>query len=385
MRIGMLADIYKPHVSGVTNYISNSKRYLEENGHEVFVFTFGNQNFLDDEVNIIRAPGIPTFFEGYYLGFIYPSEIRQMLHTMDVVHVHHPLISGRLALRYCRPAGIPIVFTNHTRFDTYVDTFMPGPVHQASLEIMKTYMEDFFNKVDLVVVPSEAAKNDLRPFGLPENTEVVPHGLDLTLFNTQAPSIPRQEIGFTSEDILVVYVGRFGLEKNLPFLLRAFQIAQRAIPQLGLVLVGDGHTRKNLENLADELEITERVRFIGLIPHADLPSYYRVGDMFAATSPKETFGYTLIEAMACNLPVVAMDATWTRELVRPNENGFLSTDDPLEFSARLVELAVDPTLRRRMALSCQAASKNFTMAHSMEIMVSLYQRLMESRPEPNRK
>ena len=79
---------------------------------------------------------------------------------MDVVHVHHPLISGRLALRYCRPVGIPIIYTNHTRYDTYADVFVSGPAHHASLEIMKTYMEDFYNKVDLVVVPSETTKTD---------------------------------------------------------------------------------------------------------------------------------------------------------------------------------------------------------------------------------
>lgn len=383
MRIGMLADIYKPYVSGVTSYISHSKRYLEGIGHEVMVFTFGNQHYQDEETNVYRAPGIPTFFEGYYFGFIYPPEIRQILQSMDVVHVHHPLISGRLALRYCRPLGIPIIYTNHTRYDTYADVFVSGPAHQASLDIMKTYMEDFYNKVDLVVVPSETTKTDLKKFGLPESAEVVPHGLDLTLFNIQASAIPRQDIGFTSEDILVVYVGRLGAEKNLPFLLHAFQIAQQSMPQLGLMLVGDGPARRNLENLANELDISKRARFVGTIPHAELPGYYRVGDIFASTSPKEAFGFTVVEAMACNLPVIALDTAWTRELIQPDVSGYLCPDDLDEFGRRLVEMANNPMMRQRMGYNAQNASRKFTLAQSMDTMVSLYQRLLHARPEPD--
>ncbi len=59
MRIGMMADVYKPHISGVTNYIATNKRYLEQMGYEVFVFTFGDLDYPDEEPRIIRSPGVP--------------------------------------------------------------------------------------------------------------------------------------------------------------------------------------------------------------------------------------------------------------------------------------------------------------------------------------
>ena len=59
MRIGMMADAYKPHISGITNYIALNKRYLERAGHDVFVFTFGDLDHEDDESRIIRSPGLP--------------------------------------------------------------------------------------------------------------------------------------------------------------------------------------------------------------------------------------------------------------------------------------------------------------------------------------
>ena len=65
MRIGMMADVYKPHVSGITNYISINKEYLEQAGHEVFIFTFGDLDYKDNETNIIRSPGLPLTDTGY--------------------------------------------------------------------------------------------------------------------------------------------------------------------------------------------------------------------------------------------------------------------------------------------------------------------------------
>ena len=119
MRIGMMADTYKPYVSGITNYIDLNKRALEREGHEVYVFTFGDLDYRDDELRVVRSPGVPLADTGYYLSLRYKTAYKKLLQTMDVVHVHHPFLSGRLSLNYCRRVSIPIVFTNHTRYDLY--------------------------------------------------------------------------------------------------------------------------------------------------------------------------------------------------------------------------------------------------------------------------
>ena len=114
MKIAMLVDRYKPYVSGITNYISLNKASLEKAGHEVYVFTFGDDDYQDTETRIIRSAGIPLVDTGYYISLAYEREARQLLYSMDIAHAHHPFLSGSLAMRYCRRRGIPIVFTNHT-------------------------------------------------------------------------------------------------------------------------------------------------------------------------------------------------------------------------------------------------------------------------------
>ncbi len=125
MRIGMMVDSYKPYVSGITNYVDINKRQLELAGHDVFVFTFGSLEYQDDDPRVIYNRGVALSDSGFYLSTRYSSTARKLLQSMDLIHVHHPLLSGRLALRYCRPMQIPIVFTNHTRYDLYAQAYMP--------------------------------------------------------------------------------------------------------------------------------------------------------------------------------------------------------------------------------------------------------------------
>jgi hypothetical protein len=90
MRIGMMADLYMTTVSGVTNSLTLSKRWLEKMGHEVYIFTFGDDDVIDNEKNIIRTSGLPVVDTGFYLNLHYNKIARQLLYTMDIAHVHHP-------------------------------------------------------------------------------------------------------------------------------------------------------------------------------------------------------------------------------------------------------------------------------------------------------
>src|SRR6185503_11951824 len=187
MRIGMMADAYKPYVSGVTTYIDLNKRALEAAGHEVYVFTFGDLDYQDDESRVIRSPGLPLAETGFYLSLRYRTAARKLLQTMDVVHFHHPYLSTRLALHYCRSNQIPVVFTNHTRYDLYAQARLPNLPEEVSLGLLQAYMPDFCEAVNLVISPSEGMKKILREFKVESYIEVVPNGADLRPFQKAKP------------------------------------------------------------------------------------------------------------------------------------------------------------------------------------------------------
>ena len=306
MKIGMMADMYKPYISGVTTYISLNKRYLEKNGHEVFIFTFGNGKYPIDEPNIIRSPGFPIKKGEIDFNLDHNRSAKALLRTMDIVHVHHPLFSGSIALRECRPNHIPIVFTNHTRFDIYFLMYIPGFLKKTFYRILKSYLQNFFTKIDTVIVPSKSMKNVVRQFGNDFPVEVEPHGMELEPFFRRGIARDRSEFGFQPDDILLIYVGRLWPEKNLPRLIKAFEIICRDWDRARLLVVGDGPDRGKLESLVTQMGLNSKVFFTGVIPFHELPPYYKAGDIFVTPSSTETFGLTVVEAMASGLPVVGI-------------------------------------------------------------------------------
>ena len=158
---------------------------------------------------------------------------------MDVVHVHHPFLSGRLALAYCRSKNIPIVFTNHTRYDLYAQARLPLMPDEVSHGLLQAYMPDFCEEMDLVISPSQGMEKILRQYGVEGPIEVVPNGVDLTRFHEAKP-LSRAEFGFTNDDILLVYAGRIAPEKNLEFLHSGVCRCFTGHSQCYLLIVGGG-------------------------------------------------------------------------------------------------------------------------------------------------
>jgi glycosyltransferase involved in cell wall biosynthesis len=242
----------------VTNYIALNKRHLENLGHEVFVFTFGDEDYPDEEVNVIRSPGMPLLDTGYIVGFRYNRQARRLLRTMDVVHVHHPFLSGSLALRYCKPRGIPIVFTNHTRYDLYAQAYLPILPEIISETSLKAYMPSFCRSCDLVISPSPGMAEVLVRFGVEAPITIVPNGVDLRPFREATTPVDRAKFGFGPEDVLLIYTGRLGPEKNLHFLLRSFAGIAQAYANVGLMLIGDGPERENLQEWVMHVGLSSR-------------------------------------------------------------------------------------------------------------------------------
>ena len=379
MRIGMMTDAYKPYVSGVTSYIDLNKRALEELGHDVYVFTFGDLEYQDDDPRVIRSPGLPLANTGFYVSLRYRTAAKKLLQSMDVVHVHHPFLSGRLALIYCTRKHIPVVFTNHTRYDLYAQARLPFMPVEVSQSLLQSYMPDFCNAVDLTISPSRGMERIMRQFGVQSHIEVVPNGANLKPFQ-QAKPFARSEFGFNRNDILLVYMGRVAPEKNLEFLLQAFAGVARTIPNVHLLILGGGqkeHVDK-LKALPAAHSIEDRVRFIGLIPYDQLPSYMAMCDIFVTASVTEVHPYSVIEAMATGLPIMGIDSPGIGDSVDDGISGFLSTEDIPTFTAKLTYLCLNRSLQKKMGAAAQQASEQFSIERTTQIMLGHYNRLMES-------
>ena len=374
MRIGMMADLYMPHVSGITNYIRLNKKFLEEIGHEVFVFTFGDVDYKDEEINVIRSPGLPLLETGLSLNLRHTRSARQLIRMMDVVHDHHPFISGPLALSYCRAPGIPVIFTNHTRYDLYAQAYLPilpGVIGEVAIE---TYMPTFCRACDMVIAPSPGMRDVLKGFGVDTQIEVVPNGVNLQPFSETILPTEREELGFSNEDTLLVYVGRLGPEKNVAFLLRSFAGAAQAFDNLGLLIVGDGPERENLEDRVRHMGMDSKVRFTGLIPYSQVPAYHKMADAFVTASVTEVHPLSIIEAMAAGLPVLGIQSPGVGDIVEDSVTGFLTKEEDLAaFTAKMVRLVTDHEKRKEMGQKASLEVKRYAIENTIQVMVEQYE------------
>jgi len=375
MRIGMMVDVYKPHVSGITHYISLNKKYLEQAGHEVFIFTFGDLDFPDEETNVIRSPGLPLVDTGYYLNFRYSRKAKALLLTMDLVHVHHPFLSGRLALRYCRPLHIPIVFTNHTRYDLYAQAYMPILPEEISDSFLQSYMPPFCTAVDLVISPSLGVVDVLRKLGVACQIEVVPNGVELDRFQQTYSEDGRAKFGFTTDDTLLVYSGRLGPEKNIDFLLRSFSGAAEAVDRVHLLLIGGGPEEENLKKLASQLGITDRVHFIGMIEYELMPRFLSMCDLFVTASVTEVHPLSVIEAMASGLPALGIHSVGVGDIIEDSRTGLLASQNQAAFAAKMTRLCLDKDLRLKMGNSARQVSEKYAIERITQIMLAHYEQL----------
>ncbi len=382
MRIGMLADLYRPHISGVTIHIDLVRKALEERGHEVYVFTFGERQPEDDE-RVIRSSGFSLRVRQQSLSFNFRHDrhARYLLTHMDVLHTHHPFISGQLALLYGKPWGIPIVFTNHTRYDLYMRAYLPLLPPALGDTLLRTYLPRFCRDIDAVVAPSPGVQAMLERLGVDVPIHVIPNGIDLSRFRRAVKPVDRGRWGWSSEDVVFVYLGRLGPEKNLTFLLRAFAAVAQVHPNARLLLMGDGPERSNLEAQATFMGLAERVHFTGLVPYEDVPAHLAACDVFATASLTEVHPLSVIEAHAAGLPVAAVRAPGVEDVVRHEVTGFLVEEDPAALAAAMGRLVSEPDLRRRMARAARERAQEYDVQRTAQRLEELYTRLQARRAQ----
>ncbi|MFM8320606.1 MAG: glycosyltransferase [Chloroflexota bacterium] len=378
MRIGMMADLYKPHVSGVTNYISLNKKRLEQQGHQVYVFTFTGDDYQDDEARVMRSPGLPLGATGATFSLRYTKAARELLQTMDVAHVHHPFLSGPLALLYCKPRGIPIIFTNHTRYDLYAQAYLPGVPEAVGLAALQAYLPSFCRSCDLVISPSPGVRDVLVRLGVDAPIEVAPNGVDLAPFNDACAAIDRATLGLAEDDVVLLYVGRLGPEKNLAFLLRSFAGAFQAYDHLRLVLIGGGPERANLEDQVQRSGLTDAVRLLGLIPYEEIPGYMAMADAFATASVTEVHPLTVIEAMAAGLPVLGIQSPGVGDMIEDGRTGYLAPEEDMAmFTAKMVRMAIDEPSRREMGSQARQEAQRYSIENTTRTMLGYYRQVVQ--------
>lgn len=379
LRIGQLTDCYTPVINGVTHFVSLHKRVLESWGHQVYVFTLGNEDYPDAEPNVVRSLAVPLSDTGYYLNFRYSRRARRLAGGMDILHVHHPFLAGRQGVSIAQNSDIPLVFTNHTRYHLQARYYFPFLPEELPNGFLKAYLPRFAAQCDLVVAPSEGVARWLRGIGVEAPIEVVPNGVEVERIARPTAPLTKAALGLQEETCVAITVGRLGPDKNLDFLLRAFSRAVRKAPHLHLVVVGDGPKREDLQEIVRWAGLSDRVHLAGAVPYEEVPNWLTAADFFVIASTAESHPLAVLEALAAGLPALGIPSPGIEESIRDGENGLLSPEDVDGFAIQMARLATDTDLRARLAAGACRGRNRLDIRCTSAQLLAHYERLVEER------
>ena len=384
MHIASFTNYYLPVINGVVRSVESFRKELTRQGHNVFVFAQTDNGYEDEVPFIFRYPSLNLPLQDDIPAVIPVSPfIDQLLPTLklDVIHTHHPILLGQTAAKKAEELDLPLVFTFHTQYREYTHYFpLPQDQIQEFLkDAVQTWLMDFMRKCQHIVIPSESMKDSLvNEYGLQDHYTVIPTGIDLKPYQQTDGKSFRSKMGWNDDKVLIS-VGRLSKEKNWSTLLQAAQKVYRIHPELRVVIIGDGADREALEDLSAELGIGERVTFTGKIPFSDVINYLKAADIFGFASVTETQGLVTLEAMAAGLPVVAVDASGTRDIVDNGKQGFLVKNDAEALAGPISGFFNSPAQIQKFRARALKKAKTFDVAKCTKQLVDVYKQAIRDK------
>jgi glycosyltransferase involved in cell wall biosynthesis len=299
---------------------------------------------------------------GLFHSFFQVREFRP-----DVVHIFFGIPDGPIGWALKRVYGLPYLISLRGA-DVPSDEVKRFAKHY---QILRPLVKGMWQDADAVVSVSNGLREHAYQTTPELPIEVIPNAIELSLFK---PPLEKQQ----NQAVRLLFVGRFNAFKSVETLIEtASRLKERGITGFELQLIGDGERRAAVERLVVERGLTRQVHFLGWLDRSALVERYQQADMFVTATTWEGMPNTVLEAMACGLPVIATRAAGLEELVRTGVNGYLvdigDTDGLAEWIATLIN---NPYERSRMGKeSRKIAEQEFAWDYIAEQYFEIYRRV----------
>lgn len=374
MKIGIFTDTYNPTVSGVVTSINMLEQEMKKRGHEVYIFAPSKSITPNDSQNLYMLKSMPLLVARQYknrIAAFYSRDIAKKIKelNLDIVHTQSEFSLGLFGKIISRKFDIPFIHTYHTMWEDYMHYIVPikGGRHIYSKRFARTFSRNFIRKAECVITPSKKTEKYLRYRCKIKNKPIyiIPTGIDLKPFSRENYSDEqrnelKKSLGIKENDKVIIFLGRVAEEKSIDVIMKNMPEIFKQIPNTKFLVVGDGPSKNNLENLAKDLNIQDNVIFTGKIPWSEVPKYYNIANVFVNASLTETQGLTFLEAMAANLPIVAKYAPNLTEYIFNNKNGILVKKNN-EFSKAIVNILNNSKMAKKLGDNALLTAKQYSV------------------------
>lgn len=349
MRIAQVTATFPPYLAGTGNVCYHNALGLAEIGHDVTIFTAGSPSSGHPDPTGIAIRRLPAAFR---LGNapVLPGLLG--MGRFDLVHLHYPFYTGsEMVLLKSLVNRVPYVVTYHQ------DVLLGGLLRYPERIHHRLLGTATLTHAVVVLATSWDYARSSRLGPLVERGAIrvveLPNGVDSRRFRPDVDvGALREQYGIKSGDRIILFVGaldRAHYFKGVDVLLNAFALLQRTGTRL--LVVGDGDRRARYEGLAARLGLADRVVFCGRVTDALLPAHYVLADVLVlpSTTMGEAFGLVLLEALACQTPLIASNLPGVRSVVGDGEDGLLvEPGDARDLASKIQQLLDDPHRCHRM-------------------------------------
>jgi glycosyltransferase involved in cell wall biosynthesis len=238
--------------------------------------------------------------------------------------------------------------------------------------INKYIFKAILNKANTILSTSNIMAKEVNLY-TKKKVLITPFGIDLDKFKPfKVDSL------FSKNDIVIGTIKSLEDIYGIEYLLNAFKLLNDNLKALSLklLIVGNGSLQYNLKKLAQELDIESQTIFLGAVSNQEVPKYLNMLDVYVALSKQESFGVAIIEASACNIPVVVSDVGGLPEVVENNHTGFIVPKENSVLAAEAIEkLVLDINLRDEIGFNGrERVSKQYDWNICVDTMINIYKK-----------
>jgi glycosyltransferase involved in cell wall biosynthesis len=288
----------------------------------------------------------------------------------DLIHAHWSIPQGLTGIVLRKVFGTPCMVSLHG-----------SDVYGLRAPLLRSLNAKVIFGSDVCTANSTATAETARRLTGRDNIQVIPMGVNVNLFKSSRNGMKR----YREEGPNILYAGRLIELKGVHYLIDAFPRILDIYPGAKLLIVGSGPYKSSLMVLSDRLKLQDRIQFIDAIPQEELLPYYSMADVFVLPSvvtddgETEGLGVVLLEAMACETPVIGTRVGGIPDIIKDGETGLLVKEkDPEDLAEKVLRLLIDDDLRRTLAFNGRRLiEERFSWEKVAEKFLNLYQTMVD--------
>ena len=390
MRIAIFSDNFYPELSGISDSIISLAKELDARGHAVnfYVPSYSEANYKKvglpaEEITLGENTKITRFFSlPYGTGtgqgrVVVPTGLRWLRvkrFKPDIIHTQLFFALGLEALIASKILKVPIVGTNHTSVQEFVRY---SPIRSRTIEnLLIRYVSWFYEKCTLVTMPSKSVINEMRQFGFSGECRIISNPIDTKTFSPSSRKTNlKNKLGFSK--FTVIHAGRLARERKIDVIIKAIAASKQIIPEIELIIAGGGSYEKELRFLARSLGVENSIKFLGVLSKPALAEAYNASEIFAITSTADTQSLVMMQAMACGIPVIGVNARALPEYIRPENGILIEPGDVKALTEKIIFLHKHKNIQKKLGDGARAYSIRFSAPEIAQQWEKIYEKVIE--------